>query len=274
MEKIKIISSPKNNFIRFIRSLKKKKVSQEKGQFLIEGIKSVKEALKCNVDIPYFIYSPDLFRVKGGQDFFDSLKENHNNMIAVTEGVFNKLAETRTPQGIIAVPNRKNWNKDDLFSKDKSFIFIIDGIQDPGNLGTIIRIADSLMVDAVIVSDDTVDEYNAKTVRSTMGSIFRIPVFKSSNLGDYTEKIKQNGYKLIGTILDEDTFSYEKVDYASFDKIALIIGNESRGICADVKENVDIKIKIPVLSNMDSLNAAVATGISAYEIMKQKSWRL
>jgi TrmH family RNA methyltransferase len=124
------------------------------------------------------------------------------------------------------------------------------------------------------VSDDTVDHYNPKTVRSTMGAIFRVPIFKAEILKQYVQKLKENNYCVIGTTLREKSQSYEKVDYTKYYKIALVIGNESRGICEEVLQTLDVEIKIPILSDIDSLNAGVATGISAYEIMKQKSWRI
>ncbi|MFA7578228.1 MAG: RNA methyltransferase [Candidatus Muiribacteriota bacterium] len=275
MEKIKVITSTQNNFIRFIHSLKKKKVREEKGKFLLEGINSVREALKCEVEIPFFIFSEDLFKVKGGKELYEELEKlDPKSLVAVTPAILNKLSNTETPQGIIAVPSRLSWNESRLFSKNNSFIFILDGIQDPGNMGTIIRTADALKVDGIIVSDDTVDHYNPKTVRSTMGAIFRVPIFKAEILKQYVEKLKENNYCVIGTTLREKSQSYEKVDYTKYNKIALVIGNESRGICEEVLQTLDFEIKIPILSDIDSLNAGVATGISAYEIMKQKSWRI
>lgn len=274
MEKIRPITNPKNNFIRFIKSLKKKKTREEKGKFLLEGINAVKEALKSNIEIPYFIYSLDLFKVKGGKELFEDLEKRDVQLIAVSEGVFNKLSDTKTPQGILAVPSRLKWDEKALFEKDSSMVIVLTGLQDPGNMGTIVRLADALAVDGIIVSEDTVDHYNPKTVRSTMGAIFRVPVFKAENIRDYLEKLKQNGYITIATTLSDRSQSYEKVDYTKYNKIALITGNEANGIPEDICEISDINIKIPILGDIESLNAGVATGISAYEIMRQKSWRI
>jgi TrmH family RNA methyltransferase len=274
MEKIKPITNPKNNFIRFIRSLKKKKTSEEKEKFLLEGIHSINEALKSNIEIPYYIYSLDLFKVKGGKELYDELKKRDSELVLVGEAVFNKLCETQNPQGIIAVPTRLRWDEEKIFLKKRAFVIVLTGLQDPGNLGTIVRVSDALGLDGLIVSEDTVDHYNPKTVRSTQGAIFRVPVFKTENIREYLEKLRQKGFCIIATTLGQNTKSYEKVDYTDFDKIALITGNESNGIPEDICELADVRIKIPILGEIESLNAGVATGVSAYEIMRQKDWRI
>jgi len=274
MEKIKPITNPKNNFIRFIKSLKKKKVSEEKEKFLLEGINSINEALKSDIEIPYYIYSLDLFKVKGGKELFDDLSKRGSELVLVAEGVFNKLCETQNPQGIIAVPTRLKWDDNKIFTKNRSFIIVLTGLQDPGNLGTIVRICDALALDGIVVSEDTVDHYNPKTVRSTQGAIFRVPIFKTENIRDYLKNLKDRGFCLIATTLGENTEYYEKIDYTKYNKIALITGNESNGIPADICELSDLRIKIPILGEIESLNAGVATGVSAYEIMRQKDWRI
>ncbi|MFW5782506.1 MAG: TrmH family RNA methyltransferase, partial [Candidatus Muiribacteriaceae bacterium] len=141
MEKVRPITNPQNNFVRFIKSLKKKKKRLEEGKFLLEGINSVEEALKSGIEIPYFIYSLDLFRVKGGQELFDTLEKNGSRLILVAEKIFNKLADTQNPQGILAVPSRIDWDASELYSLECSFVLVLDGIQDPGNMGTIVRLA-------------------------------------------------------------------------------------------------------------------------------------
>lgn len=274
MEKIKPITNPKNNFIRFIRSLKKKKVSEEKERFLLEGINSIEEALKSNIEIPYYIYSLDLFKASRGKELYERLKEKGSELVLVAEAVFNKLSETQTPQGIIAVPARLKWDEKSVFSKERAFIIILAGIQDPGNLGTIVRLSDALRLDGIVVSEDTVDHYNPKTVRSTQGAIFRVPIFKTENLRDYIDTLKNNGFMTFSTTLRENSVSYDKVDYSGYSKIALVVGNEARGIPDDIDEKSDFRIKLPILGEIESLNAGVATGIAAYEIMRQKDWRI
>lgn len=273
MEKLRPITNPRNNLIRFIRSLKKKKIREEKGKFLIEGINSINEALKTGVEIPYFVYSLDIFRVKGGKEIIEELEKRGERLLLVSEAIFNKLAETKTPQGILAVPSRLKWDEKSILESEYSFIFILVGIQDPGNMGTVVRISDALAMDAIIVSEDCVDHYNPKTVRSTMGAIFRMPIYKTENIRDYLKKLKQHEYNIICTTLGDRSQVHDSVDYKKMKKIAIVMGNEANGLPDDICEGADVQVKIPILGQIDSLNVGVSAGIMAYEVLRQKEWR-
>ena len=273
MEKIRPITNPRNNLIRFIRSLKKKKTREEKGKFLIEGINSIKEALKTGVEIPYFVYSLDIFRVNGGKELIEELEKREERLLLVSEAIFNKLAETKTPQGILAVPSRLKWDEKAILNAESSFVFVLVGLQDPGNMGTVVRIADALSMDGIIVSEDTVDHYNPKTVRSTMGAIFRMPIYKSDDIRTYLKELKDNGFKLISTSLGDRTQIHDSLDYNSMKKIAIVMGNEANGLPEDICDLSDNLVKIPILGKIDSLNVGVSAGIMAYEVIRQKGWR-
>jgi len=273
MEKIRPITNPKNNLIRFIKSLKKKKIREEKGKFLIEGINSIREALKTGVEIPYFVYSLDLFRVKGGKEIVEELEKKGERLLLVSEAIFNKLAETRTPQGILAVPSRLKWDEKAILESEYSFIFVLVGLQDPGNMGTVVRIADALSMDGIIVSEDSVDHYNPKTVRSTMGAIFRMPIYKTDDVREYIDRLKENDYDVLCTTLRNSSRVHDSVDYKKLKKIAIVMGNEANGVPDDICDRADIQVKIPILGRIDSLNVGVSAGIMAYEVIRQKGWR-
>ncbi|PLX17735.1 MAG: 23S rRNA (guanosine(2251)-2'-O)-methyltransferase RlmB [Candidatus Muiribacterium halophilum] len=273
MEKIRPITNPRNNLIRFIRSLKKKRTREEKCKFLIEGINSIKEALKTDIEIPYFVYSLDLYRVSGGKELIEDLQQRGERLLLVSEAIFNKLSETKTPQGILAVPSRLKWEEKNIMEAKKSFVFVLVGIQDPGNMGTVVRISDALAMDGIIVSEDSVDHYNPKTVRSTMGAIFRMPIYKTDDIREYLKKMKDNGFKIISTTLSDRSQVHDSPDYSSMDKIAIIMGNEANGIPEDICEFSDLQVKIPILGKIDSLNIGVSAGIISYEVIRQKGWR-
>ncbi|HBC84616.1 MAG TPA: hypothetical protein DCZ30_04150, partial [Clostridiales bacterium] len=148
------------------------------------------------------------------------------------------------------------------YSED--IIVVLDGLQDPGNLGTILRTIDSANLKQVIVSKDTADAYNPKVVRSTMGAIFRVNIIESKNLVESLQDLKENGYETVVTSLDTKNSVYD-IEYT---KKVIVIGNEANGVSKEVQELADYKVKIPMLGKTESLNASVATGIMIYEYVR------
>ena len=246
-----IITSRDNQTIKDIIKLKDKKYRDK--SFIVEGIKQVDEAIKENASIEKIVFS---------ENFFDKEKYKEFEIIEVSEKLFNEMTDTITPQGILAVVSKKE-NMEIDYSKD--FILILDNIQDPGNLGTIIRTADSCNLGQIVVSKDTVDSYSPKVIRSTMGSSFRINVIEK-DLKEAIEEIKSHGYKVIVTSLQTDKSIYD-VDYS---KTAIIIGNEANGVREDLLNKADLKVKIPMLGKTESLNASIAASIMMYEYTRQK----
>jgi len=246
-----IITSRDNQTIKDIIKLKDKKYRDK--SFIVEGIKQVDEAIKENASIEKIVFS---------ENFLGKEKYKEFEIIEVSEKLFNEMTDTITPQGILAVVSKKE-NMEIDYSKD--FILILDNLQDPGNLGTIIRTADSCDLGQIIVSKDTVDSYSPKVIRSTMGSSFRINVIEK-DLKEAIEEIKSHGYKVIVTSLQTDKSIYD-VDYS---KTAIIIGNEANGVREDLLNKADLKVKIPMLGKTESLNASVAASIMMYEYTRQK----
>ena len=174
------------------------------------------------------------------------------------------LSDVQNPQGILAVIQKENSEENIDYKQD--IIVILDGIQDPGNLGTIIRTIDSAGLSQIIISNDTADCYNPKVVRSTMGAIFRVKIIESDNLVDTIKNLKRHKFKVMATSLETDKNIYN----IEYNKIAIIIGNEGNGVSKEVLQAADIKAKIPMLGKTESLNASVATGIILYEYVRKK----
>lgn len=208
-------------------------------------------------------------------------------IIEVTESVFMQLTDVKTPQGVLAVI-RKNAQDSDAVNfeqnyesekdigskqtdclkkidKDTDYILAIDGVQDPGNLGTIIRTADSANLKQIIVSKDTVDAYSPKAIRSTMGSIYRVKIVECENLANVLNELKKRKFKIVSTSLDTRNSIYD-IDYR---KKVVVIGNEGNGVSKEIQDLSDYKVKIPMLGKTESLNASVATGIMIYEYVRQ-----
>src|SRR5699024_5733851 len=169
--------------------------------------------------------------------------------------VFNQIAQTESPQGIIAVVEMKKPS-----SLSGSHIMMIDAIQDPGNLGTIIRTADAAGYNAVVLGDGTVDIYNDKVIRATQGSIFHIPII-SANLRNCIDRLQINHFKVITSALKESV-PYQSIDKP--EKVALIVGNEGNGIDEAILSSADMNVHIPIYGDAESLNVSVAAGILMY----------
>ncbi len=260
---MQVISSKDNETIKQIRKLKDKKYRDQNKEFIIEGIKLLKEAIQEKVKIKTIVVCDDCEK-NGTLDKKLLYEMAKYNCIYVTEKVFNILTDVSNPQGVLAVVEKNNDINNINFDDD--LILILDNLQDPGNLGTIIRTLDSVNLKQIIVSKGSSDVYNPKVVRSTMGAIFRVKVLESENLQETIKEIKKHKFKILATDLNTNSSIYDE----KYSKCAIIIGNEANGVSKEILSLADKKIKIPMLGKTESLNASVATGIILYEYVRQK----
>ena len=258
-----LITSKDNEKIKHIKKLKEKKYRDMYNEYIIEGLKLVREAINEEVNIKSIIICDDC-------DIEDNIDSDFKYEIAkreciyVPEKIFLSLTDVSNPQGMIAVVE-KHVSEEKL-SFDEDLYLILDNIQDPGNMGTILRTADSLDLKQIIVSKGSADVYNPKVVRSTMGAIFRLQVIESEDLVKTIKELKKHKIKVMATSLEKSKSIYD-VEYK---KSAIVIGNEANGVSKDILDITDENIKIPMMGRTESLNAAVATGIVLYEAVRQK----
>ena len=248
-----VITSKDNNLVKEIKKLKEKKYRKEK--FIVEGIKIVKEAIEENASIDLIVMSESFDE---NIDRIDKYKK-----IIVTDKIFKELSDVCMPQGILAVIN-KNINKEIDFNSE--YIMFLDGLQDPGNIGTIIRTLDSANIKQLLVTKDTVDAYSPKVVRSTMGAIFRVNIIEIEDCLKTFKDLKESGFEIVTTSLDAKNSIYD----ISYNKKVVVIGNEANGVRKEVKESSDYLVKIPMLGKAESLNASVAASIMIYEYIREK----
>ncbi|KXZ39338.1 RNA methyltransferase, TrmH family [Alkalithermobacter thermoalcaliphilus JW-YL-7 = DSM 7308] len=255
------ITSKENEKIKYIKSLLKKKNRVKEKKYIIEGYRIVKDAFYKSVAIDCVVLS-DNFDQKYS-DFIEEIKNKNVSIYMVSDKLFKEISDTDNPQGILAVVKYeiKNLRKI-ISSKDLNFVLILDRIQDPGNMGTIIRTADAAGVDAIVLLKGCVDIYNPKVIRSTMGSIFNTNIIESEDEGVLTY-IKENGFKIISSTLNTNNY-YNKIDYKG--KIALVVGNEANGVSKEIIDLSDELVKIPIYGQAESLNAAIASALLMYEI--------
>ena len=260
---MQIITSKDNEIIKNIRKLKEKKYRDANNEYLIEGIKLIKEAVEEKAKIKLIVVCEE--SIEDGDIDQKLLYEIAKyDCIYVNKKVFSILTDVQNPQGILAVIEKKNNEENINYKED--IIVVLDGIQDTGNLGTILRTIDSVGLSQVIVSKETADSYNPKVVRSTMGAIFRVNVIESEDLLQTLKNLKKHKYKIMATSLETNNSIYD----VEYNKKVIVIGNEANGVSKNVLEYADEKIKIPMLGKTESLNASVATSIILYEYVRRK----
>lgn len=261
-----MITSKENQTIKYIKTLSQKKYREINHEYIVEGIKMVKEALETE-DVSKIVLCEELLQSNMQNDItlkeLIADKEIASKIEYVSKNVFEYVSDTMTPQGILSIVKEK-----ELTNKEYSnIVFALDDLQDPGNLGTIIRTLDSAGYQDLVLSKGSAEPYNPKVVRSTMGAIFRLRLHSGLNLKDELIKLKEIGYKVVITSLETTKFYY---DLNFEEKLVIVIGNESKGVSKEIQELADVKVKIPMIGKTESLNAAVATSIIAYEGVRRK----
>ena len=245
---IYVITSLQNTQVKHWRKLHTRKYRVKKKRFLIEGFHLLEEARKSHWDIETVI-------VKEGTNIPSWVHEY--DISYVHEKVFHEITQTESPQGIIAEVKMKT-----LPNVNEKWILLVDAVQDPGNLGTMIRTADAAGFSAIGLGVGTVDPFNEKVIRASQGSIFHIPIFQT-NLEEEIEKLKANQVTIWASAL-ENANNYFNVEIP--EKVALIVGNEGSGIDSNILALADKIVKIPIYGRAESLNVSVAAGILMYQI--------
>ena len=237
---MQIISSKENEIIKHIRKLKDKKERDISNEYVIEGIKLVKEAIEEKANIKQIILCDDCEKTENiSKEMMYEIAKHE--CLYVTNKIFKYLSDVQTPQGVLAVVEKNNIDKEIDYSQD--IIVALDDIQDPGNLGTILRTVDSIGFTQILVSKGTADSYNPKVVRSTMGAIFRVRIIECEDLAKTLKEIKKHKFKIVVSSLQTENSIYD----INYKKKVIIIGNEANGVEQHIQEMADEKVKIPML---------------------------
>ena len=257
------ITSKDNELIKHIRKLKDKKYRDESNEYVVEGVKLVEEAVKENAKIKQIIVCEDTTRTYEIPTHI-MLEIAKYECIYVSDKIFNIITQVTNPQGIMAIIEKNAQDAQIDYTQD--IIVALDDVQDPGNLGTILRTVDSIGLNQIIVSKGTADAFNSKVVRSTMGAIFRIKIIEVENLAQAIKEMRKHHFKLMVTSLQTKNSIYD----IDFNKKIIVIGNEANGVSKEIQDIADEKAKIPMLGRTESLNASVAAGVVMYEYVRQK----
>jgi TrmH family RNA methyltransferase len=255
-----MITSTSNSKVKRLVALKEKsKTRRETNTFIVEGAKMFQEAPYSWVQEVYV-----------SETFLNKYDLQSYAYEVLSDEVFKKVSDTQTPQGILSVLSMPHYELNDYIDKNENgnqLFILLEDIQDPGNLGTIIRAGEGAGVSGIIMTQGTADIFNPKVIRSTMGSIYRVPFFVVESLGDVIEMLKAKGISVYAAHLDE-SIDYDKADYTK--PTAFLIGNEAKGLKRETADLATGYIKIPMAGQVESLNAAVATTILMYEAQRQR----
>ena len=255
---MKEITSVHNPQVQFLRDLQKAKNRRAAGLFLAESMKMVREALSLSLCRTLVV---DGKRQADYADLIKGAEEQGCEVLLVTAAIMQAISEQKTPQGVcctVRIPEEPE-------SIGGRLIVAMDGVQDPGNVGTILRTADAAGFDGAILSDACADLYSAKTLRATMGSVFRVPVQRTDDLPGALEKLKGQGYAVVATELGGADF----YTHCPHEKAVLVIGSEGRGVSQAVSTAATHHLALPMRGGAESLNAAVAAGIMIYEMARE-----
>lgn len=259
-----VISSMSNSQIKnLMLLLKKSKARNDQGIFVVEGIKMFEEAKTAGLVLK--AYASESFYneiVSTDPDYFEGL-----NYELVTDSVFKVVSETKTPQGIMGTVKTSEYSLDNLLEDPRALLLILEDIRDPGNLGTMIRTAEGAGVTGILLSNTCVDIYNPKVIRSTMGSIFRVPFYYTENFYEDLNKLRERSIHIYAAHLAGKNYDSE----GNFlDRSGILIGNEANGLTQRASDLADQLIKIPMSGKVESLNAAIAAAILMYEASRQR----
>ena len=261
------IESKDNKLIKLVKSLNQKSTEKKKA-FFIEGFKFVKEAVLSPWAVNAVLLSDSFISGSSGDEWAEVPKRGLN-IYNLPDRLFKELTDTENPQGIMAVVEQRNQtpnNLKELFKAPNMFV-LLDGIRDPGNMGTIIRTADSAAFNGVILTKDCVDIYNPKVVRAAAGSILHISCIQADDIEEVFNILKSNGVKIYSAVMSGTDSCYQ---LHLSENIVLVIGNEANGVSPAVLEMSDGSVYIPMLGSAESLNASVAAGILIYEAARQR----
>lgn len=269
---IEIITSLQNTNIKLAASLKQKKYRDEKKLFIVEGIRLSEDAIKSNWQIQQCFCTDEALQNTRVQKILGQLEEMNCRIYKVSKSIYDKLSETKEPQGLLLIVGTQYGNLAACMVKDRPpMLIVLDCLQDPGNVGTIIRTAEAAGCTGVVMTKGSADVFSGKTVRATMGAIFRIPIATGVEYRELLDFIKKEKILLYVTALDSTAKQYFSVDFTK--STVVVFGNEGNGVSDILLSAAENKVYIPMLGEAESLNVSAATAIVSYESLRQRNFK-
>jgi TrmH family RNA methyltransferase len=257
-----VLENPRSPRVRAVAKLTKRSARQETGLFLLEGPQAAREALAYRPDTVIEMFATPS-ALERHADLREAASDAGVEVVFTTEGVLDAMADTVTPQGIVAVARQTPTSVRDVFAASPRLVAICEEVRDPGNLGTIIRAADAAGADAVILTGRTVDPYNPKVVRATTGSLFHLPIAVGVDLASAVERAHAAGVRVVAADGGGDDFLAARALLA--EPTAWLFGNEARGLDEESLALADLSLRLPIYGSAESLNLATAASVCLYE---------
>ncbi|MBN8654953.1 MAG: RNA methyltransferase [Anaerolineae bacterium] len=256
---MEILTSTANPFIKHVRALRQKKMRTEFGQFLVEGITHVGEAIEANWDIDSILYAPDLLTSAFAKDLLARAERLNLKLQPVSVSVIESLADKENPQGILAMVKQKKYTFENVKSITRAVALVSP--QDPGNLGTILRTLDAVGADALFLLEGGVELYHPTVIRASMGTLFWKPVIQTS-FDEFLNWARTGGHQLIGTSAKADVDYHTLIPQTPW---VLLLGTEQKGLSPEQLAACDVSISLPMRGRVSSLNLSVAAGVLLYQ---------
>lgn len=257
----KRIESAQNKLVKRLNGLRLRKNREKENVFVAEGIRFVSE-IPEDWPVECFVVSQEFAATHDLTDW-----ERRAQTFLVSNSLFQEVSETENPQGILAVCGKISYDTGELLEKKNAFFLLAEEMNDPGNLGTVIRTADACGVDAVFLSKGSVDLYHPKTLRATMGSVFHLPIFQNVSLPEAANALRERGIPLYAAHLRGRQYPYGLNLRRA---CAFLIGNEARGLSEEAAALCDSYVKLPMPGQAESLNVSIAAGVLMYEVVRQR----
>lgn len=260
------VTSRSNGSVKYLHTLADPKVRKQDKVFLIEGVKMVEEALQGGARVRQVVATPPLTQ-HHGRNIIALAQRSGVELLWISERLMDSLAESKTPQPVLAVVEMRDSAEEELLSRPAKLIVIAHHLQDPGNLGTIIRTAEAVGASGVAVAANTVDPYNSKAVRASMGSILRVPVVKLQSEHAFVRTCKERGFQTAALELNGRETPFE-MDLTV--PTVVMLGQEGAGLSAEALADFDHRVRIPMTASIDSLNVAISAAVVLYEAFRQR----
>ncbi len=262
----KPLSSKDNSTILYLRSLSDPKRRKKEKAFLIEGLKMVEEALRDNLGVKTVVAAPSLVQ-HHGKGVLKLAESRGIDVLWISERLMDALSESKTPQPVMAEVTMKHHSEEGLLANEAGLIIIAHQLQDPGNIGTIIRTTEAVGASGLAITQNTVDPFNAKAIRASMGSILRLPIVLIGDISVFIKKCKQKGFQTAATVLTGEKTHF---DINLTKPTVVVLGQEGAGLPQDIMAEIDLRVRIPMAATIDSLNVATAAAVILYEAMRQR----